>query len=188
MMTMTVQAPQPKEVKAYARYIHVSPQKLRLVADLVRSQMVDEALSQLRFSPKNAARPLAKAINSAVANAVHNFNLPKEDLRIKSIMIDQGPVYKTMTPRAQGRGFIIRKRTSHIAVFLEVKPGWKKKQRSIFSALTPAQPAAAPAAPLEIKDSVEAIKPKMKPVPKSSEKVKQQLVNLKRRLFNRKSG
>src|SRR5882724_8732833 len=79
------------EVKAFARYIHVSPRKLRLVADLVRSLQVSAALEQLRFSSKSAALPLTKAINSAVANGVHNFNLNKENLYVKAITIDQGP-------------------------------------------------------------------------------------------------
>src|ERR1041385_2201427 len=110
--------PQQKEVKAFARYIHMSPRKLRLVADLVRLKQVDLALEQLRFASKKAALPLAKAINSAVANAVHNFNLNKEDLFIKSLTIDGGPVYRRYAPRAQGRAFVERKRTSHINVVL----------------------------------------------------------------------
>src|SRR3990167_9589988 len=104
------------EVKAFARYIHVSPRKLRLVADLVRKMHVSDALEQLRFSSKNAALPLTKAINSAVANAVHNFNMNKENLFVKSITIDQGPVFKRYAPRAQGRAFVERKRTSHTNV------------------------------------------------------------------------
>src|SRR5258708_1819000 len=111
---MAEEKQQPKEVKAHARYIHVSPRKLRLVADLVRQHPVDQALEQLRFSSKNAAIPLAKAINSAVANAVHNFNMTKENLFIKAITVDGGPVFKTYAPRAQGRAFVERKRTSHI--------------------------------------------------------------------------
>ncbi|MEJ0021345.1 MAG: 50S ribosomal protein L22 [Candidatus Doudnabacteria bacterium] len=183
-----------KEVKAFARYIHVSPRKLRLVADLIRRTPVDVALEQLRFSSKNAALPLTKAINSAVANAVHNFDLKKENLFVKAVTIDQGPVFKRYAPRAQGRAFVERKRTSHINVVLESRERAKSKQtRSIFS-LRPR--AAAP----EVKEphtgqieqpkagEVQAIKTKAKQAPRPSEKLKQNIVSLKRRLFNRKSG
>ncbi|MBX4187459.1 MAG: 50S ribosomal protein L22 [Candidatus Doudnabacteria bacterium] len=175
------------EVKAFARYIHVSPRKLRLVADLVRQQSVATALEQLRFFSKNAALPLAKAINSAVANAVHNFNLNKDDLFVKAITIDGGPVYKGYAPRAQGRAFVVRKRTSHINVVLESRTGGKKKTRSIFSIRPKAesevrktnQPEAG-----EVNENKHAPKQAGKP----EEKMKQQKISLKRRLFNRKSG
>jgi large subunit ribosomal protein L22 len=183
-----------KEVKAFARYIHVSPQKLRLVADLIRRTPVDVALEQLRFSSKNAALPLAKAINSAVANAVHNFNMNKEDLFVKNVTIDGGPVYKGYQPRAQGRAFTIRKRTSHINVVLISRQQAKsKKSRSIFS-LRPrtAQPEPAPAHPTQIEPRAEGdVKKNMnkpKQAPRSDEKRKNSFISLKRRLFNRKSG
>jgi large subunit ribosomal protein L22 len=176
------------EVKAFARYIHVSPRKLRLVADLVRKHQVDSALEQLRFSSKKASIPLAKAINSAIANAVHNHNLNKEDLYVKSLTIDGGPVMRRYAPRAQGRAFIERKRTSHINVVLEAKTGMKKKNRSMFS-VRPANTA------VEEKKTnqpeageVNTDKSKPKQAGKSDEKMKQQKVSLKRRLFNRRSG
>jgi large subunit ribosomal protein L22 len=178
-----------REVKAYARYVHVSPQKLRLVADMVRKTPVDQALEQLRFSSKKAAQPLTKAINSAIANAVHNFNFKKEDLFVKSVTIDGGPVYKRYSPRAQGRAFIERKRTSHINVTLEAREQKSKRRRSIFSLRPRTQeteevkPAAQPEA-----GKVDSNKPAPKQAPKRSEKIKQNIVNLKRRLFNRRSG
>jgi large subunit ribosomal protein L22 len=188
--------PQPKEVKAFARYIHVSPRKLRLVANLIRKTPVDVALEQLRFSSKKAALPLSKAINSAVANATHNFNLNKDNLYVKSVTIDGGPVYKRYAPRAQGRAFVERKRTSHINVILESRERTGKKRRSIFS-LRPAQTAEQkieakeerttqiqPQAEGEVNKSQE----KPKQAPRSSEKRKNSFVALKRRLFNRKSG
>jgi len=170
------------EVKAFARYIHVSPRKLRLVADLVRKAQVSDALEQLRFSSKNAAVPLAKVINSAIANAVHNFNLNKDDLFIKTLTVDGGPVYRRYAPRAQGRAFIERKRTSHINVVLESRTGKaKKKNRSIFS-VRPKAVALPEAGEVSDKKDVP------KQAPKSDEKMKQQKVSLKRRLFNRRSG
>jgi large subunit ribosomal protein L22 len=182
-----------KEIKAFARYIHVSPRKLRLVADLVRQTPVDVALEQLRFSSKNAALPLTKAINSAVANAVHNFNLDKDSLFVKAITIDQGPVFKRYAPRAQGRAFVERKRTSHINVVLESRPGKRKNKRSIFS-LRPKT-----VAPEQIDEhkgqiepqeegETESFKNKPKQAPRSSEQRKNSFIGLKRRLFNRKSG
>jgi large subunit ribosomal protein L22 len=127
-----------KLVKASARYIKVSPQKMRLVADMVRSTPVDVALEQLRFSSKNAALPLAKLINSAVANAVHNFNLKKEDLFIKTLTVDGGPVLMRYRPRAQGQAGAIHKRSSHINIILEERHrSGKKSSRSIFAGIRP---------------------------------------------------
>src|ERR1041385_2751433 len=122
-----------KLVKASARFIQMSPQKLRLVANIIRNTPVDLALEQLQFSSKKAALPLAKCINSAVANAIHNFNLRKEDLFIKTLTIDAGPVLQRFKPRAQGRAGAIRKRSSHISVVLEERKMAKRKSgRSIF--------------------------------------------------------
>ena len=188
---MTPQTP-AKEVKVFARYIHVAPRKLRLVADMIRRQPVDMALEQLRFSSKNAALPITKALNSAIANAVHNFNLKKEDLFVKSITIDGGPVYKKMVPRAQGRGFIERKRTSHINLILEAKEHkGKAKARSIFArraAIIKGGDEKPKATTLVEEGKVAAEKPSIKQAPKTQEKIKKNLVDLKRRLFNRKSG
>jgi large subunit ribosomal protein L22 len=177
---------QVKEVKAFARYIHVSPRKLRLVADLVRKHQVDSALEQLRFSSKKAALPIAKAINSAIANAVHNFNLNKEDLFIKTLTVDGGPVYKRYAPRAQGRAFTERKRTSHISVVLESRVQNKKKNRSVFTRTTKTE--TVKDATQQESGEVRENKNVPKQAGKSDEKMKQQKIGLKRRLFNRKSG
>src|SRR5690348_7211532 len=122
-----------EEVKVFARYIHMSPRKLRLVADMIRNHAVDQALEQLRFSSKNAAMPIAKAINSGIANAQHN--LDRGVLYIKSLTIDGGPVYKRYAPRAQGRAFVERKRTSHINLVLGTRQQ-AKSRRSIFQRRT----------------------------------------------------
>ncbi len=183
-----------KEVKAFARYIHVSPRKLRLVADLVRQTPVDTALEQLRFSSKDAALPLSKAINSAVANAIHNFNWNKADLFVKAVTIDQGPVSKRYVPRAQGRAFVERNRTSHINVTLESKVRTRQKSRSIFS-LRP-KPTATAEVHHDHKGQIEphaegeaaVVKNKPKAPPRPSERIKQNIVNLKRRLFDRRAG
>ncbi|MBX4187625.1 MAG: 50S ribosomal protein L22 [Candidatus Doudnabacteria bacterium] len=179
-----------QEVKAFARFIHTSPQKLRLVADLIRRARVDVALEQLRFSPKTAALPMAKLLNSAIANAVHNHNFNKEDLVIKAVTVDGGPVMKRMFPRAQGQGFIIRKRMSHINIVLESRPKSKsKKSRSIFSRTADQTKAEARPIKNEVEEGkVENKNDTRRTAPKSEEKVKRQTNSLKRRLFNRKSG
>lgn len=106
------------EVIAKARYIRMSPRKVRLVADLVRGLDVAKAEAQLRFVGKAAARPVLKVIRSARANAEHNHKLETGTLFIKSITVDGGPVLSRWRARAFGRAAPIRKRTSHITVIL----------------------------------------------------------------------
>lgn len=106
------------EVKASAKYVPVSPQKARLVVDLVRDKDVDEALSILQFTPKRAAGQVAKVVKSAIANAEENFGLSREDLYIHEIYVDDGPTLKRGRAGARGRYKPILKRTSHITVVL----------------------------------------------------------------------
>ncbi|MFQ5592718.1 MAG: 50S ribosomal protein L22 [Anaerolineae bacterium] len=106
------------EIRASAKYIPVSSQKVRLVLDLVRDREVDEALAILDFTPKRAARYVAKVIRSAVANAEENFGLAREDLYIAKIYADGGPTLKRGRAGARGRFKPILKRTSHITVVL----------------------------------------------------------------------
>jgi len=104
--------------KAVARYIRVSPTKARLIANLIRGKTVGEALSILQYSPQAAARLVEKVLRSAVANAEHNHQVRSfEDLRVGAF-IDGGPVMKRIQPRAMGRAFHIRHRTSHITITL----------------------------------------------------------------------
>jgi large subunit ribosomal protein L22 len=179
-----------QEVKAHARFVHASPQKLRLVADLIRRARVDKALEQLKFSSKNAALPISKLLNSAIANAVHNFNLNKEDLVVKAITVDGGPVMKRMFPRAQGRAEIIRRRMSHINIILESRPKTKstKKSRSVFVAKEQPDNEAKPVNNEVEADKVENKNDHQHAAPRSEERVKKQASAVKRRLFNRKSG
>ncbi|NIA18339.1 MAG: 50S ribosomal protein L22 [Actinobacteria bacterium] len=110
------------EVKANAKHIRMSPRKIRLVVDAVRGMEVGKALDQLRFIKKLAAKPVAKLVNSAIANAVNNFELDKDNLYIKEIKVDDGATAHRWMPRAYGRATPIRKRTSHISLMLaEVK-------------------------------------------------------------------
>src|SRR5713226_4107185 len=86
------------EVSAVQRYVRRAPRKARLVADSVKGMKVTEALAYLEFSPKHAARDVAKAIKSAAANAEHNFNLNREDLMVKQLLIDEGPAPAVRRP------------------------------------------------------------------------------------------
>ncbi len=107
------------EAKAVARYIRISPQKARLVADVVRGLEVDKAITTLRFMPKKGARILRKIIESAVANASQSQEIDVDTLYVKTIYIDGGPTLKRIRPRAMGRASRILKRTSHITVVLD---------------------------------------------------------------------
>jgi large subunit ribosomal protein L22 len=104
--------------KAVARFIRVSPSKARLIADLIRGKSVEQALAILQYSPQAAARLLEKVLRSAIANAEHNHQVRSfEDLRVGAI-VDGGPSLKRIQPRAMGRAFHIRHRTSHITITL----------------------------------------------------------------------
>jgi len=107
------------ETKAVAKYIRISPQKTRLVADVVRGMDVETALTTLRFMPKKAARILRKVIESAVANADQMETIDVDSLYVKSIQINGGPSLKRFRPRAMGRATRIIKRTSHITVVVD---------------------------------------------------------------------
>lgn len=106
------------EAKAVGKYIRISPQKARLVADVVRGMAVDKAITTLKFMPKKGAGLLRKVIESALANATQNDQVDVDDLYVKTIFIDGGPSLKRITPRAMGRATGIIKRTSHITVIL----------------------------------------------------------------------
>jgi len=107
------------ESKAVGKYIRISPQKARLVADVVRGMGVDQAITTLRFMPKKGAGIIKKVVESAVANATHDEQADVDKLYVKKIIIDGGPSLKRISPRAQGRATGIIKRTSHITVVLE---------------------------------------------------------------------
>ena len=107
------------EAKALARYKRISPQKARLVADLVRGKSVENALNALRFMPKKGARIVRKVIEAALSNASQNEAIDVDTLYVKNIWIDGGPMLKRIRPRAMGRATRILKRTSHITVVLD---------------------------------------------------------------------
>lgn len=109
--------------KAGARFIRISPYKVREVAAIIKGKHVDEARRILAFTPKAASELVSKILESAIANAEHNFSVPQEELYVKVVSADEGATIKRFRPRAQGRGFRIRKRTSHINLELERRVG-----------------------------------------------------------------
>ena len=107
--------------KAYAKYLRISPRKVKIVADLIRDQDLDKALAILQYTPKAASELLLKLVKSAAANAENNHNMDKNNLYVAECFVTPGPTLKRMRPRAQGRAFRVLKRTSHITVVLKEK-------------------------------------------------------------------
>jgi large subunit ribosomal protein L22 len=113
--------------RAQARHVRVTPMKARRVVDLVRGMPADEALAVLRFAPQAASEPVYKVVASAVANARFTAErdsrrLDVEDLVVREAYVDEGPTMKRFRPRAQGRAYRVRKRTSHITVVVAPRP------------------------------------------------------------------
>ena len=114
-------------VKAKAKYIRISPRKARLVADLVRGLDLEEAFSKLAILNKKAVMPIGKLLNSALASAEHNNNLERNNLYIKEITVNDGPISYRWMPRAFGRATQLRKRTSMIEIGLAERVETKVK-------------------------------------------------------------
>ncbi len=109
------------EIRAKARFVRISPQKIRLIMGQVRGKKVEEALNLLSFAPQRGARILKKLLDSAVSNAQQNADMDVDSLYIAKVYADEGPTLKRWRPRAQGRATRIRKRTSHLTVILGEK-------------------------------------------------------------------
>ena len=110
-----------KRPKAVARYVRISPYKVRIVLDIIRGKGYKEAVAILENTPKAASEPVKKVLMSAAANAENNQGLSKDNLYVAACFADQGPTLKRVMPRAQGRAFRILKRTSHITIVLDAK-------------------------------------------------------------------
>ncbi|NLN17525.1 MAG: 50S ribosomal protein L22 [Firmicutes bacterium] len=111
------------ESRAQARFVRIAPRKARQVIDLIRGKSLDEALRILTFVPKRAGGIVQKVVQSAAANAEHNYGMDRDDLYVAAAFVDQGPTMKRLRPRARGGWGRIRKRTSHITVILKEKEG-----------------------------------------------------------------
>lgn len=108
-----------QSIKAVAKYIRMSPHKIRRVLNQIRGRSYQEALMILEFLPYDASGPIWQVLHSAAANANHNYQLDKKTLFIETIFADEGPKLKRIRPRAQGRAYKILKPTSHITVILK---------------------------------------------------------------------
>ncbi len=109
------------EARAKLSYARISSRKVKIVIDLIRNKPVGVALGILKNTPKAASEPVEKLLKSAIANAENNHNMDVNNLYVAEIFAGQGPTLKRIRPRAQGRAFRIRKRTSHITIVLKEK-------------------------------------------------------------------
>lgn len=107
------------ESKAILKYAKIAPRKVRRITPLIKGKQAGDALVNLKFLPHSGARVVAKVLKSAMANAEQKKVADPESMKVRQVLIDQGPTMKRMKPRAMGRADIIRKRTSHITVLLE---------------------------------------------------------------------
>lgn len=110
-----------QEAKAIARTVRIAPRKVRLVVDLIRGKEVGEAIAILKHTPKAASPVVEKVLNSAIANAEHNYDLDVNNLVVSKVFVDEGATLKRFRPRAQGRASAINKRTSHITIVVSEK-------------------------------------------------------------------
>ena len=108
-------------VTATAKYVRISPRKVRLITDLINGKPVEEAAAILRFLPNAAAKDVAKVLKSATANAENNHDLSADDLVVVAAIADEGPTIKRFRPRAQGRAFPIHKPMTHVTIVVESK-------------------------------------------------------------------
>ena len=125
----------PNSSRAQAKHVRVTPMKARRLVDVIRGMQAEEALAVLKFAPQSASEPVYKVVASAVANARHlaerdSRRLGVEDLVIAEAYVDEGPTLKRFRPRAQGRAFRVRKRTSHITVVVAPRPEDEQKSTS----------------------------------------------------------
>jgi len=109
----------PDSATARVRYLRISPPKTRRVVDLIRGLPAAEAQAVLAFSPHAAAEPVGKVLASAIANAGNNFSLDPRTLIVSEAYVDEGPTFKRFRPRAQGRAYRIRKRSSHVTIVVK---------------------------------------------------------------------
>ena len=106
------------EARAQARYVRVTPMKARRVIDLIRGMNAADAQAVLKFAPQAASEPIGKVLDSAIANAANNHAMDVRALVVSAAFVDEGPTMKRIRPRAQGRAYRIRKRSSHITVIV----------------------------------------------------------------------
>ncbi len=133
------------EARAQARYVRVTPMKARRVIDLIRGMNAADAQAVLRFAPQAASEPIGKVLDSAIANATNNHAMDARGLVVSSAYVDEGPTMKRIRPRAQGRAYRIRKRSSHITVIVSDGIAMAPVVKAAKPAAKPAAEKAAPA-------------------------------------------
>ena len=121
LKTQRIEENKDRRPRAVAKYVRISPYKVRVVLDIIRNKSVNEAVAILENTPKSASEPIKKVLMSAAANAENNLGMSKDNLFVAVCYADQGPTLKRVMPRAQGRAFRILKRTSHITIVLDAK-------------------------------------------------------------------
>lgn len=167
------------------RYLRIAPRKVRLVADLIRGKTVGESQAILKFIVKKSAHPLTKLLNSAVANARHNFQIESENLYISKITVDEGPKYKRWMPRARGSASEIQKKTSHVTLVLDEIKGFPKKAKMKKTKEKKEPAVLKKELPSEKEKKITTPeKPKFRP---ELEKPKPKIVRSLRKIFRRKS-
>jgi large subunit ribosomal protein L22 len=141
------------EARAQARYVRVTPMKARRVIDLIRGMNAADAQAVLKFAPQAASEPIGKVLDSAIANATNNHAMDSRGLVVSAAYVDEGPTMKRIRPRAQGRAYRIRKRSSHITVIvsdgIETAPVVKKAAPAKAATKPAAKPAAKASEPAE---------------------------------------
>jgi len=120
---MSLPADQQRRAFAKAKYVRITPRKMRLVADLIRGRGAREADGILRFTARGASEPIRKALKAAISNAVNNHNLLEDSLFVSEIRIDPGPMFKRLSPRARGQAHILQKKTSHLYIAVAERAG-----------------------------------------------------------------
>ncbi len=160
------------EARAQARYVRVTPMKARRVIDLIRGMNAADAQAVLRFAPQAASEPIGKVLDSAIANATNNHAMDARGLVVSEAYVDEGPTMKRIRPRAQGRAYRVRKRSSHITVIVSdgiapvvvapVKAEAKSAKAAKVDAAPIEKPAAKKAATKPATDTTAAEKPAAK--------------------------
>ena len=138
-MTQAITPPAQQAV-AHAKYLRITPRKMRLVVDAIRGKNIKEAEDLLRFIPRGAAVPIAKVLKSAKANATNNYDMLEDQLFVASAYVNEGPTLKRILPRARGRGDTLMKRTSHLTIILEEKPAPRRRSVAKKADATEAKP------------------------------------------------
>jgi large subunit ribosomal protein L22 len=167
------------EAKAQLNYLRISPRKVRLVADLIKGKSVEQAAYQLKIVAKGASQPLQKLLQSAVANAINAWQVSREDLIVKNVVVNGGPTLHRWQPRAMGRATPIRKRSSHI--ILTVATAKQIDLKKVKAAA--AKKAEVSAEDKEVKKST-----KKASKPQRAAKGVKTAAGVKRKIFSRKTG